>query len=106
MYSLINNFLSILFSQSDLRLQEATQIAIINNQGKLEQSKVEVQRYALESDINANQINDNLEIKQIEIQADKEMQDKQIEADIKLKEMDIQAKKDIEKMKPKPKTSK
>jgi len=92
--------------QSDLRLQEATQIAIINNQGKLEQSKVEVQRYALESDINANQINDNLEIKQIEIQADKEMQDKQIEADIKLKEMDIQAKKDIEKMKPKPKTSK
>ena len=70
--------------------------------GEIEKAKIEVQRFALEADINKDSVADAVEIADKKIEADKEMQDKQIEADRQLKEMDIEGKLKVEKAKPRP----
>ena len=93
--------------QSGLRVEEANLIANAQRQTKVEIAKIQAQSFALESDINADQVNDNIEQAKLKIEADMQMQDKELRQEKELAEQDNKVKKEIANIaaKAKPKTA-
>lgn len=92
--------------QSQLRVQENLAISSGQEASKIEIEKIKSSVFALQADINANAINDALEIEQLKIQADKEKQQKEHSHEFEVIEAETKQKVTVEKAKPKPTVSK
>ena len=89
--------------QSDLALQAKLTEIGATKELELEKAKIQATMYALQNDINQDNINDGIEKEKLRIQADKEMQDK----DLNFKKEELKVNKDLKEkeIKNKPKTT-
>lgn len=91
--------------QSQLRVQEANDIAAFRSVTDIEKAKIDASRFALEADINKNSINDAIEKTQMDNASKEKMQDKEFKHDLEMVEAEKKASIEIEKSKPRPKPS-
>ena len=87
--------------QSDINLQNKILEINASKELELEKARIQATTFALQNDINANQIHDDIEKEKLKIDADKEKQDKELR--FKEKELNVQKELKEKEIKAKPK---